>query len=233
MRQLCALAIAAMVAPAVVADDPTQVGRYQTTAPLPTDSQIEPLQVRVTLTFPPEVETVGQAMGYALERSGYRLQSVDKADPAMKLLLTRALPESHRELGPMALETLLQTLAGRPWRLVIDPAARLVSFEAREPYAAGARAAAADIEAEDIELAKTRDRYGPVVKGQTLYSIAEELAPHSPERATIALFHANPHAFERPSPHHLKAGAMLEIPDQAAIDAISVVEVREKLLEAD
>ena len=66
-----------------------------------------------------------------------------------------------------------------------------------------------------------------------MYSIAEELAPHSPERATIALFHANPHAFERPSPHHLKAGATLDIPDRAAIDAISVAEVREKLLETE
>ena len=220
-----------MVAPAGVADAPAQVGRYQTTAPLPTDSQTEPLQVRVTLTFPPEVETVGQAMGYALERSGYRLQSVDKADPAMKLLLTRTLPESHRELGPMPLETLLQTLAGRPWRLVIDPAARLISFEAREPYATGARAAAANIEVGDIEPTEARERYGPVVKGQTLYSIAEELAPHSPERATIALFHANPHAFERPSPHHLRAGATLDIPDREAIDAISAAEVRAKLLE--
>ncbi|MDN3519065.1 FimV/HubP family polar landmark protein [Aquisalimonas lutea] len=221
------------VATTAGAADGVRVGRYQTVAAEPTPAQANPLQVQVDLTFPPYVERVGDAVIHLLDRSGYRLQDPGNADPAMRLLLTRPLPAVHRDLGPLPLEDALKTLAGAPWRLVVDPTARLVSFEARAPYAEGAREKAAGLTFEPREPQPGPATYGPVDEGETLLGIAKRVAPDRPMRTALALFEANPGAFEQGSPHRLTVGATLAIPDEPAVRATDTAAARQTLWEGD
>ncbi|WP_018871501.1 MULTISPECIES: hypothetical protein [unclassified Thioalkalivibrio] len=201
-----------------------QVGRYLTAADAPAPEQVQPLQVTVQMDFPSDIQHVGAALTYLLTHSGYRLEDPATADPAMRVLLTRPLPEVHRELGPLSLENALTTLAGSTWRLVVDPTMREISYEPREPYAEAARARGRAIEADNVRdvLAPkppTTRMYGPVQRGETLRSIAEAISPGQPVRMAAALFEANPHAFfpaNAPNPNQLRTGVELEIPSDAA-----------------
>ena len=78
--------------------------------------------------------TVGEALSHLLERSGYRLASLEASDPALPLLLKNPLPMVHRVLGPVTLRNALNMLAGSVWNLVIDPVNRIVSFELLDEY---------------------------------------------------------------------------------------------------
>nr|WP_231364043.1 hypothetical protein [Thioalkalivibrio sp. ALMg11] len=197
-----------------------QVGRYLTATDAPAPEQEQPLQVTVQIDFPSDVRHVGSALTYLLTHSGYRLEDPAEADPAMRVLLTRPLPEVHRELGPLSLENALTTLAGPTWRLVVDPAMREISYEPRAPYAEAARARGHAIEANTVRdvLAPqppTARLYGPVQRGETLGSVAEAISPGQPARMAAALFEANPHAFfptNAPNPNQLRTGIELEIP---------------------
>jgi type IV pili sensor histidine kinase/response regulator len=44
-------------------------------------------------------------------------------------LFALPLPDAHRSLGPMPLQTALETLTGPAFRLVEDPVHRLLTFE--------------------------------------------------------------------------------------------------------
>ena len=106
-----------------------QVGRYATVQALPTQEQVQLLSAIVNVVFPASVVTVGQAMHYLLEPSGYRLADEAAASPARAALLKLPLPQGHHALGPMPLRIALETLAGPAFRLVEDPLHRLVSLE--------------------------------------------------------------------------------------------------------
>ena len=106
-----------------------QVGRYTTVPAVPTLAQVNLLSAQITVRFPDSVVTVGQAVDYLLQPSGYRLAPVATADPSRASLLGLPLPGPHRALGPVPLQTALETLAGPAFRLVEDPVHRLVSFE--------------------------------------------------------------------------------------------------------
>ena len=133
-RQLgSALAVLGLMSSSVVAALELQVGRYATMAGLPTAEQTELLSAIVNVAFPASVVTVGQAVRYLLQPSGYRLSPQGTTEPVRETLLNLPLPEPHRMLGPMPLKTALETLAGPAFRLVEDPVHRLVSFERCAP----------------------------------------------------------------------------------------------------
>jgi conjugative transfer region protein (TIGR03748 family) len=106
-----------------------QVGRYQTVMLQPDQDQVDLLSAVVTRNFPEHVRTVGQAVAWLLDGSGYRLLSADLAEPYRVVLFALPLPEVQRQLGPLSLRQALELLTGPAFRLVIDPAYRLVSFE--------------------------------------------------------------------------------------------------------
>lgn len=58
--------------------------------------------------------------------------------------------------------------------------------------------------------------------GETLSKIANDTRPEgiSLDQMLVAIFRANPDAFERGNMNHLKAGKILTIPDRSAIDAV-------------
>ena len=83
----------------------------------------------MTVRFPERIQTVGEAVRYLLQRSGYRLATAESIGPDTVALFALPLPTVHRSLGPMALKDALETLAGPVFHLVQDPVHRLITFE--------------------------------------------------------------------------------------------------------
>ena len=106
-----------------------QVGRYSLLSAEPTEGQIDLLATVVTVHFPVQIQTVGESVGYLLQRSGYRLADTKALAPEAMGLLALPLPSVHRQLGPMPLRRALETLAGATFHLVQDPVHRLIAFE--------------------------------------------------------------------------------------------------------
>ena len=106
-----------------------QVGRYSMYAATPTDAQKELLTSIIKIQFPKEVQTVGEAVQHLLQGSGYRLARAEVIEQDTIDLFSLPLPDAHRSLGPMSLQTALETLAGPAFRLVEDPVHRLLTFE--------------------------------------------------------------------------------------------------------
>jgi type IV pili sensor histidine kinase/response regulator len=132
-----ALAVLGLVSSSVASAVEVQVGRYATLPALPTQAQIQLLSAIVNVAFPTSVMTVSQAVDHLLQPSGYRLSPQGTSEAIRATLLGLPLPEPHRVLGPMPLQTALETLAGPAFRLVEDPVHRLVSFERCEPIGLG------------------------------------------------------------------------------------------------
>lgn len=110
------------------ADEPA-VARYTTLRALPSEAQRDLLGGSVTVTFPPEVTRIGEAVRAVLDPAGYRLAEEAVIGEAGSGLLGLPLPEAHRALGPMPRRLALATLAGPAFVLVEDPVHRQVAFE--------------------------------------------------------------------------------------------------------
>ena len=106
-----------------------QVGRYSLLSAEPTEAQTDLLATSVTVHFPAQIQTVGEAVGHLLRRSGYRLADTEALAPETMGLLALPLPTVHQQLGPMPLRRALETLAGPTFHLVQDPLHRLIAFE--------------------------------------------------------------------------------------------------------
>ena len=106
-----------------------QAGRYSLLAATPTQAQAELLATTMTVRFPERIQTVGEAVRYLLQRSGYRLAHVESIAPETIALFALPLPAVHQNLGPMSLRDALETLAGQAFNLVQDPVHRLITFE--------------------------------------------------------------------------------------------------------
>jgi conjugative transfer region protein (TIGR03748 family) len=108
--------------------------RYTRIDPQVTPSQNNILGYKRKRTFPRKsVKTVGQAMQIWLRGTGYNLASTHP-DRNVYQLLQLGLPNVHRTLGTVSIESGLKALAGDPWELVIDPVHRLVSFSLPAGY---------------------------------------------------------------------------------------------------
>jgi conjugative transfer region protein (TIGR03748 family) len=119
-----------------------RIARYTSTATTPELAQVDPLEAVVHLTFPrSNVQTVGDAVAYLLQRSGYRLQAEQALAPPVQALLLMPLPEVHRRLGPCSVRTALSVIAGPPFVLSIDASQRIVSFTGASATVAGASVA--------------------------------------------------------------------------------------------
>ena len=106
-----------------------QVGRYSMYSATPTVAQKELLSSLIKIQFPDRIQTVGEAVRHLLQGSGYRLAMAEVIEQDTLDLFTLPLPDAHRRLGPMPLQTALETLAGPAFRLIEDPVHRLLTFE--------------------------------------------------------------------------------------------------------
>jgi type IV pili sensor histidine kinase/response regulator len=94
---------------------------------VPTREQQALLQVIIEVTLPEEVADIQSAVDYLLLRSGYQFTALPQAYDVQQLL-QKPIPAVHRHLGPMTLESALQTLAGAPFQLTVDPVHRQVGY---------------------------------------------------------------------------------------------------------
>jgi type IV pili sensor histidine kinase/response regulator len=106
-----------------------QVGRYSMYAATPTTAQKDLLAAIIKIQFPERVQTVGEAVRHLLQGTGYRLARAEVIGKGTLDLFALPLPNAHRNLGPVPMQTALETLAGPAFRLVEDPVHRLLTFE--------------------------------------------------------------------------------------------------------
>ncbi|MDY7815205.1 PilL N-terminal domain-containing protein [Burkholderia pseudomallei] len=102
-------------------------GRYTLIDLTPTDEQRDLMRQVVDVSIPATANaTVGDALRYVLQRSGYRLCD-DGTAPAPSLYAL-PLPAAHQHLGPLTLHDALTVLAGPRWTLHVDERTRQVCF---------------------------------------------------------------------------------------------------------
>ena len=111
--QLMVVSLAIALSPPVLAGADIQVNRYSFQKHSAPPHQADLLSAVVETRFPQNVVTVGAAIDYMLERSGYRFIPTEQTAAAMAL----ELPAVHRSIGPLPLRTAISTVAGPAWRL--------------------------------------------------------------------------------------------------------------------
>lgn len=112
------------------AADVTQINRYATVDNKPLASQINPLLSVQQIHFPLEIKTVGEAINWWLQYSGFSLVAQDKQPESLQMLMNQPLPQIHRNLGPLSVKEGLLVLAGKQvFVLVEDPLLREVNFK--------------------------------------------------------------------------------------------------------
>mgnify|MGYP001557679380 FL=1 len=126
--RICVAGLCAVASVSLQAND-LQVGRYSLISATPTEAQAELLAATITVRFPERIQTVGEAVPYLLQRSGYRLAAAEFLGPDTAALFALPLPAVHRNLGPMTVRDALAILAGPAFHLVQDPVHRLITFE--------------------------------------------------------------------------------------------------------
>ena len=103
----------AFVCSSVRANTLVQTGRYSTVVAKPTVAQRDPLSSIVSVSFSPNINTVGEAMTYLLRYTGYQLIPYSKQSAAERIMLQQRLPWVDRHFDKVTLIDALQTLAGQ------------------------------------------------------------------------------------------------------------------------
>lgn len=118
-------------------------GRYTLVELVPDPDQSDLMQQIVDITIPATFDaTVGDALRYVLQRSGYRLCKRSGASELYAL----PLPAADLHLGPLPLRQALLTLAGPAWDLSIDEAVRQVCFVLHKGLVPASSATTAPVE---------------------------------------------------------------------------------------
>ena len=105
-------------------DGELRLDRYTLQPQNPTAEQLDLLSTVVETQFPESIATVGAAIDYLLERSGYHRIPTEETTPAMEL----PLPKVHQHIGPLNLRTALQTIVGPALKLRENTENRAVWF---------------------------------------------------------------------------------------------------------
>ena len=106
-----------------------QVARYSVTRPGPSPGQRDLLAVAAPVRVPSDIATVGGALGWVIEASGYRLASIDHLPIEVQDMLNLPLPKAHRAFPALPIREVISLLAGPAFVLVQDPVHRLLAFE--------------------------------------------------------------------------------------------------------
>lgn len=112
----------------------TQLSRYTKINVNSEMQQRNPLKTIVSMKFPPSIKTVGQALSYSLDMSGYTIPNSKGLTKETRILMSRKLPRIHQEFKFVTMENLLKTLSGNAYTLLIDPIEREVNFVANIDY---------------------------------------------------------------------------------------------------
>lgn len=123
--QIILAIVAITLSSPILAGADIQVNRYSFQKQTAHPAQADLLSAVIETRFPKNVATVGDAIEYMLERSGYRFINTDETADAMAL----ELPAVHRSLGPLPLRTAISTIAGPTWQLHENKEKRTVWLE--------------------------------------------------------------------------------------------------------
>lgn len=74
--EICIAGICTLASANLQAGD-VQVGRYSLFSATSTEAQADLLATTMTVRFPEQIQTVGEAVRYLLQRSGYRLATAE------------------------------------------------------------------------------------------------------------------------------------------------------------
>ena len=117
----------------------TQVNRYATVDNKPLLAQVNPLLTVQQVHFPRDVQTVGAALTYWMQYSGFALAADARLPVALKPLLNQPLPQVDRNLGPLTIQDGLEVLVGQQvFTLVQDQLHREVNFKLKPAFAQAA-----------------------------------------------------------------------------------------------
>ena len=131
---IAAICLCTLFSNICIADNLTQISRYTTISNKPTLSQTNLLSQNIQVRFTRNIYTIGDAINYLLNFSGYSLVSEKKMNEALKTTLQKSLPLIDRELGPMSLQDALTTLIGPAFYMTHDPVNRTVNFNLKKEY---------------------------------------------------------------------------------------------------
>jgi len=163
-----------------------------------TPTQRNLLESVISIHIPKHLETIGEALTYLLRPYGLRLLNIEEALPEQALLLSLALPNPHRKIGPIALIDTLKLLGGESFEVTINPVKRTVSYSLRMGYQQFVTEAEIK-QAVKIWMQKNRplNHYGPVQQGESLSSIviANGLNGATLDQRMVQIYQANQQAF--------------------------------------
>ncbi len=130
-----------MASLSTMAANVTQINRYATVQNKPLAAQLNPLLAVQQVHFSQDIKTVGQAMMYWLNYSGFHLASIDKQPPSLQAVMRQSLPQVDRNLGPLTVKDGLEVLAGQQvFSLIQDPLLREVNFKLKPAFAPAVKA---------------------------------------------------------------------------------------------
>lgn len=133
--QIAAIGLLSSATCSVTAANLTQINRYATVDNKPLAAQINPLLAIQQVNFPQEVTTVGQAITYWLQYSGFHLSKADKQPFSLQAVMQQPLPQIDRHLGPLTVKDGLEVLAGQNvFSLTQDPVLREVNFKLKPAF---------------------------------------------------------------------------------------------------
>jgi len=185
----------------VLPDGQMQVGRYTTIGAAPAPAVADPLGTWVRISYPRQaVSTVGDALRHTLTRTGWRLADAGVMGADAHALMQQPLPDSHRQLGPYSVRTVLEVLTGAGWQWWEDTPHRVVWFGAATP----AMATRASLDAADMAAP------GPAFPQRSSFVLASSDAPvmdaaQTPARATPVMApHVAPIAMPAAGEHNPK-----------------------------
>ncbi|NKB61228.1 MAG: pili assembly chaperone [Gammaproteobacteria bacterium] len=115
--------------PVAASNVAAQVDRYSVMVVGPTAGQLDLLEVTSPVVIPNDIETIGDALGWLLRDSGYRLASESVLTSDTKKMLELPLPVVHRRFNSMSLKTAIALMVGPAFHIVQDPVHRLIAFE--------------------------------------------------------------------------------------------------------
>ena len=218
---------ATFVSSLTVAGNPMEVipqmvpeSRYVSLSTEPTAAQWDVMQSVITVAIPKSAETVGDALQHILKSYGYQLDDGDDDSLAFYVLLTRRVPEPHRNLGPITLRDALDVLGGASFEVIINPVLRTVGYRLKPEFqtyisdAAATEAKSAWLSLLDDPVPAVIQGYGPVKPCDTLSSIVVRLgmADLTLDQALVHVFRSNTQAFASGNMNHLLVGEYLSIP---------------------
>lgn len=113
-----------------------QTGRYTYVPVKPRLDQLNPLLTIIDVHIPKDIITVHDSAQYLLQFSGYQLSHTMPVNAQVSSLEQQWIPEAHRHFSNVILRDALITLAGRGYRLLVDPIKRVVAYERDPDYTA-------------------------------------------------------------------------------------------------